>query len=355
MRGGSSAPKEGMMHRLLRLALFHSIACDLSLNAIGFATPNEVVYGRVRGLERSGTHLLTNLLFHKCHLPEEGHCNDGRQMLDRFRFVRKRDMLDRREEVVENLRRGRQRPDEISYKGRTPCWHHYRLTNVTVVGELDSLTNAIDGMVYVVIIKSPAAWITSFCGWSLRCTAARNITVDGLAEEYSKYASLWLSLRRQDPQRVIIVRYENLLRRPGEALAPIVATLRRQQQEQEQEGGPRQARSRPLGKKGLREIAGTSGIFSNAANWTPAKGAGCLEGIGKNLALSGTPDGHKQLNIMMSHGQRWSEEQKYYLDCSYLEKMTAEQRRAISRLVSVSLLNELGFQLSGERDGCYSG
>lgn len=304
-----------------------------------------VVLARVRGLERSGTNLLQNLL-NLCALTySEGHCHDPEPFLQLFKQRYPRHTDDEadhgprhrhhvhRLEPLEALVVGRGHPVREHKRARrlsgyqgSPCWKHFRVQAdslpagmlgndataplagmVSNLSSLDALTDTRPPMTHVVVVKGPVAWVTSFCTWHLRCNVTDEIVLGALTREWNGYVSKWFEMQDQHPARVVLASYEQILIDGRIGLAPVVDAL---------------------------EAHGRT------------EGAACVAREGANLHATGTLDGRHEPHVMMSHHEHWNTRKKHYLQCEYLAALNRHQVEAITAAVDKRLVGRLGLRLA---------
>lgn len=319
------------------MSAWRTLLAMLALQMCGVA-PDPVVLDRVRGLERSGTNLLQTTL-NQCRLtPSENSCHENGAFASFFR-ARHNDEPPADDligsplhEHRRNVNPPRRQPGRLlqgSHSQGFPCWKHFRVqqdtTSAGLLGpklpahlqglvhnltSLDDLTShPAHNKTYVVVVKSPVAWVESFCGWHLRCNVTDAATLRTLTAEWNGYVAKWFQLQDEQPSRVVLINYEHILINAHPALAPVIDSL--------------------------------------AASDLPTS-ADCLDRVAVNLRDTGTFDGKHAPHIMMSHQEHWGSRRDYYLRCDYLKSLNAEQIRAVTSNIDRSLLARLDLHWQGD-------
>ena len=101
-----------------------------------------------------------------------------------------------------------------------PCWKHYRIFtkrigshNVTIddLNDYDALRRqAKRDTKFVVIIKSPFAWLSSDAVYHRRVLTEK--VIHEYVSEWQKYVNKWEQLWRKHPDRVVLLSYEHMLK-----------------------------------------------------------------------------------------------------------------------------------------------
>lgn len=86
--------------------------------------------------------------------------------------------------------------------------------------EVDQATGTKDAK-FIIIIKHPWSWYLSFMKWQEKCNKKKSGVNSQCVRTYNAFYSNWLRLSRQDPSRVIVVKYEKLLQNTPEMLNKI--------------------------------------------------------------------------------------------------------------------------------------
>jgi hypothetical protein len=264
-----------------------------------FINGSHCILSHVRGLERSGTNMIQGF-FEQCKVDIEGECvdlmPDGKSMFKGSDYMSEKGI---------NPELAFPRPDQDR-----PCWKHFRNRAVHSLTTLDKMAGGNrypnDEMVYFVTLKNPYAWIPSYCLFHLRCHMDNMTTVVGLVHEWNDYMAKWLYLKEKHPNRVMLVRYEQILTNAADEFAPLLTYLH------------------------------NNGDLKN--------GYECIQSGVNDLVATGRFNG-KTMNVMMSHGKRWDERKRYYLNCEYFDKLTYEQIKAIDKHLSPHVLKGIGYDL----------